>query len=87
MTEKAQRIELLEAQCKELKERENQLKMLNNSIMQALNEVSSETEKSARKMVGKEVESIQKKYESEIREIKLSYEGRIKFLETRVHLI
>ena len=43
-----QRLELLEAQCKDFKEREESLKLLNNSIMTALNELASEAEKNTK---------------------------------------
>ena len=65
MTENTQKVELLEAQCREYQERENSLKLLNNSIMLALNDLSAESEKNARKQLNKEMEFILKKNEFE----------------------
>lgn len=84
MTENTVKIEILEAQCREYQERENSLKLLNNSIMLALNELSAESEKNARKQVNKEIEFILKKNEFEVRELKTQYENRIKTLMTSV---
>lgn len=43
-----QKIEILEAQCKDFKEREESLKNLNNSIMLALNDLTVETERNSK---------------------------------------
>ena len=80
MTENAQKLELLEAQCREYQERENSLKLLNNSIMLALNDLSAENEKNARKQLNKELEFVQKKNEFDVRELKTQFENRIKSL-------
>ena len=87
MTENTQKIELLEAQCREYQERENSLKLLNNSIMVALNELSAESEKNNRKQLNKEIEFIRKKNEFDVRELKTLYENRIKSLMINVKYI
>ena len=85
MAENTQKIELLEKQCKEYRERENSLKLLNNSIMLALNDLSAQNEKNARKQLSKDLEFLQKKSEYEMRELKTQHENQMKSLQIRVN--
>lgn len=48
MSQNIHKIELLEAQCKDYKEREANLKHLNESIMLALNDLTTEAEKNTK---------------------------------------
>jgi len=86
MAQNYQKIEILEARCRDYQDREVSLKKLNNSIMLALNDLTAESEKNARKIANKEIDFLQKKQDFELKEIKLQYEGQIKALELQVKI-